>query len=238
MWITVNNNENAKLYIPKTLGNESKLSKYSQMDHNGLLTLVFLAMLPSMSTNSSDFNVIGYYLVKFVWCYSISCMRKCRNYGLRRTTIFYPQCEKKGSNILETIYVCQWVPVLRDFPCICRLTTRTLDSVRWGSNNVEFDLNVHLFLVDMQWYKHFIARFYLILQKDKMVHKRTPYTIDAVKSVKIMTAFHTSGDVNILILTYASFNLSGGLMPSDIITSFVYAWIQQWCVTWFWWQCN
>ena len=55
-----------------------------------------------------------------------------------------------------------------------------------------------------------------------MVHKRTLYTIDALKSVKILTAFNASGDVNVLILTYASFHLPGGLMPCDIITSFVY----------------
>ena len=55
-----------------------------------------------------------------------------------------------------------------------------------------------------------------------MVYKRTPYTIDALKSVKILTAFNASGDVNVFVLTYASFHLPGGLMPCGIITSFVY----------------
>ena len=51
-----------------------------------------------------------------------------------------------------------------------------------------------------------------------MVHKRTPHNIDALKSMKILTAFN----VNVLISTYASFHLPGGLIPYDIITSFVY----------------
>ena len=55
-----------------------------------------------------------------------------------------------------------------------------------------------------------------------MVHKIIPYTIDALKSVKILTAFNASGDVNIIILTNASFHLPGGLMPCGIMTSFVY----------------
>ena len=81
---------------------------------------------------------------------------------------------------------------------------------------------LHLFLVDMQRYRHFVAQFYLTLQKDKMVHKRTPYTIDALKSVKILSAFNASGDVKVFILTHASFHLPGVLIPCDIITSFVY----------------
>ena len=52
-----------------------------------------------------------------------------------------------------------------------------------------------------------------------MVHKRTPYTNNVLKSVKILTAFNDSGDVNVLILTYASFYLPGGLMLRNIITS-------------------
>ena len=73
----------------------------------------------------------------------------------------------------------------------------------------------------MQLYRHAIAAFYLKSQKDKMVHKRTPYTLDAfLESVKILTAFNASGDV--LILIHASFHLPGGLMPCVIITSFVY----------------
>ena len=55
-----------------------------------------------------------------------------------------------------------------------------------------------------------------------MVHKRTCYTIDAFKSVKILTAVNASSDVNVLILTYTSFHLPGGLMPYDIITGLVY----------------
>ena len=35
-----------------------------------------------------------------------------------KTDINIPPCEK-GSNILATIYVCQWVQALRAFPCIC-----------------------------------------------------------------------------------------------------------------------
>ena len=56
-----------------------------------------------------------------------------------------------------------------------------------------------------------------------MVHKRTPYTIDALKSVKILTAFNASYDESVLILTYVSFHFPGGLMPCDIITSFFYS---------------
>ena len=99
------------------------------------------AMLSSMSTNSSDPQVTGCCLVTFVWCYSIGEMRKCLNYDLRRASLF-PQCEK-GSHILATIYVCKWVQALHDFPCICRMITRTLDSVRWGSNNgIRFELYI------------------------------------------------------------------------------------------------
>ena len=50
------------------------------------------AILSSVSTNSSDFQVIGCCLVTFVCCYSISEMRKRLNYDLRSTSIF-PQCE-------------------------------------------------------------------------------------------------------------------------------------------------
>ena len=55
-----------------------------------------------------------------------------------------------------------------------------------------------------------------------MVHKRTPYTINALKSVKFLIAFNASGDANVLILTYICFHLPGGLLHYDIITSFVY----------------
>ena len=55
-----------------------------------------------------------------------------------------------------------------------------------------------------------------------MVHKRTRYIIDALKSVEILTDFNAPGYVKVFILTYASFHLPGGLMPCDIITSFVY----------------
>ena len=52
-----------------------------------------------------------------------------------------------------------------------------------------------------------------------MVHKRTPYTRDALKYVKILSAFNASGDVKIFILTHASFHLLGGLIACDIITT-------------------
>ena len=157
-------------------------------------------------------------LVTFVWCFSIGEMQKCFNYDLRRTSTF-PQCEK-GSNILATIYVCQLVQALHDFAYTCRtydtwfcvLSFKQRNSIRM----------LHLFLVDMQWYRHFIAQFYLILHKDKDDSKRTPYTIDALKSVKILSAFNASGDIKVFILTYVSFHLPGGLIPCDIITSFVY----------------
>ena len=55
-----------------------------------------------------------------------------------------------------------------------------------------------------------------------MVHKRTPYTKDPLKFVKILTASNASDDVNVLILTYAWFHLPGDLMPCDITTNFVY----------------
>ena len=67
-------------------------------------------------------------------------------------------------------------------------------------------------------YLHFTPHY----KKIKMVHKRTPYTINALKSVKFLIAFNASGDVKVLILTYTSFHLPGGLMPYDIITVFVY----------------
>ena len=64
------------------------------------------------------------------------------NYDLRGTSISL-QCDK-GSNILATIYVCQRVQALQDFPPICRITTRTLDSVRWGSNNgIRFEFYIY-----------------------------------------------------------------------------------------------
>ena len=76
---------------------------------------------------------------------------------------------------------------------------------------------LHLFLVDMQWYRHFIAQFILYYTKIKMVHKRTPYTIDTLKSVKIVSAFNASGDVKVFVLTHTSFHLPGGLIPCDIV---------------------
>ena len=110
-------------------------SGMSHCNNVGIPVLVFVkaCMLSSMSTNSSDFQVTGCCLVTFVRCYSTGEIRKCFNYDLKRTSIF-SHCEK-SSNILATIYVCQWVQPLHDFPCICCITTRTLDSVYWGSNN-------------------------------------------------------------------------------------------------------
>ena len=64
--------------------------------------------------------------------------------------------------------------------------------------------------------------FILHYKKIKMVHKRTPYSIDAFKSVKILPAFNASGEVNVFILTHASIYIPGVLIPCDIITSFVY----------------
>ena len=55
-----------------------------------------------------------------------------------------------------------------------------------------------------------------------MDHNRNPYTIDPLKCVKALTAFNAPGDINVRILSYASFHLPGCLMPCDIITSFVY----------------
>ena len=55
-----------------------------------------------------------------------------------------------------------------------------------------------------------------------MVKKTTPYTVDALKSVKILSAFNASGDVKVFILTHASFELPGGLIPRDTMTSLVY----------------
>ena len=137
LWITM---IAQNVSIPNTLGNELKLLQIP----NGLLVLFSLkhAILCSMSTNSSDLQVTGCCLVTFVLCYSIGEIRKCFNYDLRRTSIF-PQCEK-GSNILATIYVCQLVQALHDFPCSCRITTRELDYVRWGSNNgIWFEFHIH-----------------------------------------------------------------------------------------------
>ena len=62
----------------------------------------------------------------------------------------------------------------------------------------------------------------LYYKKIKMDHKRTPYPIDTLKSVKILSAFNASGDVKVFILTHASFHLPGGLIPCDIMTSFAY----------------
>ena len=90
-----------------------------------------------MSTNSSDFQVTGCCLVTFV-CYSKGEMRKCLDYDLRRTSIF-PQREK-GSNILATVCVCQWVQALPDFQCICRMTTGHL-IMCVEVQTTEFDLN-------------------------------------------------------------------------------------------------
>ena len=47
---------------------------------------------------------------------------------------YYPSVRRRAQ--IGKIYVCQRVQVLRDIQYICRLTTRTFDSVRWGSNNV------------------------------------------------------------------------------------------------------
>ena len=133
--------------IPNTLGNKLKL-KIFLMDYSRLFSLKY-AMLSSMSTNSSDFQVTGCCLVAFtfVWGYSIGEMRKCVNYDLRRTSIPPPRlpCEnEKGSNILETIYIGQWVQSLHDFPWICRMATRTLYTVRWGSNNwIRFQYHIY-----------------------------------------------------------------------------------------------
>ena len=113
-------------------GLQIKTLKIFLMDFSHLFSSKH-AMLSSMSTNSSDFRMTGCCLITFVSCYSIGEMRKCLSNDLRRTLIF-PQCEK-GSNVLATICVCQWVQAPQDFPCICRMTTGTLDSVHWGSNN-------------------------------------------------------------------------------------------------------
>ena len=64
--------------------------------------------------------------------------------------------------------------------------------------------------------------FILHYKKIKMVHQRTPYTIESLKPGKFLTAFNACGEGNVLIFTYASFHLPGGLMPCDIITRFVY----------------
>ena len=85
----------------------------------------------------------------------------------------------------------------------------------------------YLILVGVQWYRHFIAPFYLTLQKKvKMVHNRTPYTTDALKSVQILTTFNASCDVTVLTST-CFFYLPGDLMPSDIIICFAYLCIYQ-----------
>ena len=153
----------------------------------GLVALVFVKACHVIfnEQNSSDFRVTGCCLVTFVWCDSIGAMRKCFVYDVSRTLIF-PQCEK-GSNILATIYVCQWVQALHDFPCIYRITTRTLHSVFWGSNNeFRFEFYIYFWYICNDLVK---ASFHVTLQKIKMVHKRTPYAIDALKSMTILTAF-------------------------------------------------
>ena len=124
------------------------------MDYSRLFSSKRVMLFP-ISKNSSYFQVTGCCFVTFVWCYSIGEMRKCFNCDLRGTSIF-PQCEK-GSNILATIYVCQWIEALHDFPCICALRFKQRNSI----------LILHSFLVDMQWYRHLIAAFYLTLQQDK-----------------------------------------------------------------------
>ena len=105
------------------------------MDPNLLLVLIFVKACHIIFNDHKQFRFPGDMLLpcKFLWSYSIGEMRKCFNCDLRAT--IFPQCEMKGSNILGTIYVCQWVHALCDFPCICRITTRTLDSVRGGANN-------------------------------------------------------------------------------------------------------
>ena len=67
---------------------------------------------------------------------------------------------------------------------------------------------------------------------------------DSLKSVEILTYFNVSGDVNVLILTNASFHLPGGLMTCWHHNKPCLFWIQQSFVTWFAvsnrisWQCN
>ena len=115
------------------------------------------------------FKVTGCCLVTFVWCYSIGEVRKCLNHDLRKTSIF-PPCEK-GSNIQAKIYVCQWVQALHAFPSFCRMTTRTLDSVR-SNNWIRFEFYIDFWLIcsDIGMSQlHFI----LHQKKIKMVHKRT-----------------------------------------------------------------
>ena len=137
----VKNNDGTKSKHSLHFGQYIKTIKIFVMDYLRLFSLKH-AMLSSMNTNSSYFQVTGCYLVTFVWCYSICEMRKCFNFDLRGTSIF-PQCEK-GSNVLATIYVCQWVQALHDFPCICRITTMTIDSLRWGSNSgIRFEFYIY-----------------------------------------------------------------------------------------------
>ena len=128
------------------------------MDYSHLFSLKHVKL------SCAVFQVTSFCLVTFVWCYSIGEMRKWFNYDLRRTSKF-PQCEK-GSNILTTIYVCQRVQALHDFAYICPIQDIWFCVLSFKQRNSIWMLR-HLFLVDMQWYRHFIAQSHLTLHKEK-----------------------------------------------------------------------
>ena len=109
----VNNSDSTKSNHSWHCGQWIKTLKIFLMDYSRMFSLKHVML------SCADFQVTDCCLVTFVWCYSIGEMRKCFNYVLRRTSTF-PQCEK-GSNILATIYVCQWVQELHCFAYICRI---------------------------------------------------------------------------------------------------------------------
>ena len=94
----VDNNDSTESKHSWHFGQWIKTLKIFLIDYSSLFSLKH-AMLSSMSTNSSDFQVTGCCPVTFVWCYSMSEMRKCLNSDLRRTAIF-PQCETLWSNAM------------------------------------------------------------------------------------------------------------------------------------------
>ena len=103
--------------------------------------------------------------------------------------------------------------------------SRTLDSVCWVSNSgIRFECSIYFWSICNDMGTSYL-NFTLHYKKIRMVNKRTPYNIDDFKSVKILSAFNAFGDVNVFILTHASFYLPGGLTPCDIIISFVYFWL-------------
>ena len=89
--------------------------------------------------------------------------------------------------------------------------------------STEFDLNFtfNFGRCAVIWARYSCISSY-IAKRWRWFIKEPQYTIDAFKSLKILTYFNASGHVNVVFLTNASFHLPGGLIPCYIITSFVY----------------